>query len=155
MGGVIGLKCTLKTQALQSILRRLLGNHLAETRRIVWGLLSFCAFARYSRVCSVALYHVTRREPVADSSPCPCAAFRRTITLREETQASVCVLVSRQFADHFPTGNQSPSQGAVLIEESSMDVPVLTPDASVRYRLVNGGFVSRTTMEAQPGTPSS
>ena len=47
---------------------------------------------------------VTRREPVADSSCCPCAAFRRTITLREETHASVSVLVSRQFADHFPTG---------------------------------------------------
>ena len=41
--------------------------------------------------------------------------------------------------------NQSPSQGAVLVEERSMDVPVLTPDASVRYHLVNGGFVSRTT----------
>ena len=45
----------------------------------------------------------------------------------------------------FQQANQSRSQGAVLIEESSMDVPVLTPDASVRYRLVNGGFVSRTT----------
>ena len=45
----------------------------------------------------------------------------------------------------FQQANQSPSQGAVLIEERSMDVPVLTPDASVRYRLVNGGFVSRTT----------
>ena len=45
----------------------------------------------------------------------------------------------------FQQPNQSPSQGAVLIEERSMDVPVLTPDASVRYRLAGGGFVSRTT----------
>jgi len=39
----------------------------------------------------------------------------------------------------------APGQGAVLLEERSMDTTVPTPDPTVSYRLVSGGFVSRTT----------
>src|SRR3974377_783413 len=41
--------------------------------------------------------------------------------------------------------NQSSGQGTLVIEERSTDIAVRTPDPQVRYRLTNGGFISRTT----------
>ena len=41
--------------------------------------------------------------------------------------------------------NLSSGQGTLVIEERSTDIPVRTPDPQVRYRLTNGGFISRTT----------
>ena len=41
--------------------------------------------------------------------------------------------------------NQPSAQGTLVIEERSTDIPVRTPDPQVRYRLVRGGFISRTT----------
>ena len=41
--------------------------------------------------------------------------------------------------------NQSSGQGTLVIEERSTDIAVRTPDPQVRYRLINGGFISRTT----------
>src|SRR3974390_1236766 len=41
--------------------------------------------------------------------------------------------------------NLSSGQGTLVIEERSTDIAVRTPDPQVRYRLTNGGFISRTT----------
>jgi len=41
--------------------------------------------------------------------------------------------------------NQPSGQSTLVIEERSTDIAVRTPDPQVRYRLINGGFISRTT----------
>lgn len=41
--------------------------------------------------------------------------------------------------------SQSPAQGGFALEERSSDISVPTPDPLVRYGLVSGGFISRTT----------
>jgi len=57
----------------------------------------------------------------------------------------LCIASSSAAAPQSPQSNPSPSQGGVLFEERSLDIAVATPDPAVRYRLVSGGFVSRTT----------
>ena len=51
----------------------------------------------------------------------------------------VGLLIPRQ-QPNLPSG-----QSTLIIEERSTDIAVRTPDPQVRYRLISGGFISRTT----------